>query len=413
MADKRLRVLAITYCFTPIQLPATMRLLKWFKGLDELGCEVTALAIEPDSFNGPKDEKLNDLVPGNVKALRVWSPENSLLYRALGRQRGIFYKLFEPRKMEWYRPALKALKRIDPGGFDVIFSCSQPHSSHLLGRWLKKKTGKRWVAYFSDPWTDNPYAEYSSKKIFEYNLKLEESVIREADFLFFTSEETVELVMGKYPAALKAKCGVLPHCFIPEWYAMRQGETRERDGKISFLQTGNFYGPRNPMPLINSLSRVKREADISKRFDIVSYGHVDPKYREIIQKHGLENVISLKATIPYIDSLSAMTAADYLLLIDAPLRNVKESIFLPSKLIDYIGSRKPIIGITPGKGASARVLRETGNIVCELENEDALYKVFMDICKGTLNVRNDENAMQKYHYRNVVRSLKNVLEGAI
>lgn len=389
-----------------------MRQIKWFIGLDELGCKVKVLSVEPDSFSGPRDEKLKALVPLNVENLLVWSPENDFLYRALRKQSGLFYKLFEPKKMEWYRPALKALKRLDTGSYDVIFSCSQPHSSHLLGRWLKNKTGKRWVAYFSDPWTDNPYAAYRSRKILEYNLKLEEEIITEADFLLFTSQETVELVMRKYPAALRTKCGVLPHCYMPEWYAKTKSGQPWQNGKMRFLHTGNFYGPRNPLPLINSLSRLKRESDISKKIEVVSYGLVDPKYREIIQEQSLGNVISLKATISYLDSLAAMAETDYLILIDAPLTDAKESIFLPSKLIDYIGSGKSIIGMTPGKGASARVLLETGNIVCELGNDEAIHQVLLDACSGKLNPKHNTEAVQKYHYRNISKSLKAVLEGA-
>ena len=43
-----------------------------------------------------------------------------------------------------------------------------------------------------------------------------------------------------------------------------------------------------------------------------------------------------------------------LLVIDAP---ADESLFLPSKLIDYLPARKPILGLTPARGASADLIR--------------------------------------------------------
>jgi len=46
------------------------------------------------------------------------------------------------------------------------------------------------------------------------------------------------------------------------------------------------------------------------------------------------------------------------LLIEAAAK--KTSIFLPSKLADYIGLGKPILAITPNNGPTARVVRKAG-----------------------------------------------------
>lgn len=401
-----LKILAITYCFAPIQMPATMRLLKWFKGLGELGHEVTVLAIDPDSFSGPKDDELNRLIPSNVKVIRVWSPENSLLYRALRKQYRLFYKLFEPRKMEWYRAALKAAEAIDTNGYDVIFSCSQPHSCHLIGKRLKEKTGKRWVAYFSDPWTDNPYTKYVNSAVFKYNQALEKGVIEGADSILFPSDEMVGLVMNKYPARHRAKCGVIPHCFVPDWYGLTAAPVR--NGKLRLVQTGNFYGPRSPMPLLKALHRLMKETEIASRAEVLSFGKSDPAYPEYVRSTGMGSFVRFNDTIPYLESLSAMKASDYLLLIDAPS---DESVFLPSKLVDYIGSGAPVLGITPGKGASARVLKETGNISCDVSDEEAVYRTLKGVAGGALAAKPDRERIALYDYRKIAGLISDEMKG--
>ena len=50
--------------------------------------------------------------------------------------------------------------------------------------------------------------------------------------------------------------------------------------------------------------------------------------------------------------------ADYLLVIDAPLES---SPFFPSKLADYIGAQKPIIGLTSKTSATVDILNHTQN----------------------------------------------------
>jgi glycosyltransferase involved in cell wall biosynthesis len=58
-----------------------------------------------------------------------------------------------------------------------------------------------------------------------------------------------------------------------------------------------------------------------------------------------------------------------LLLIDAP---ADESLFLPSKLIDYLPAAKPILALTPQRGASADVVRALGYPVIAPDDETGI-----------------------------------------
>ena len=57
-----------------------------------------------------------------------------------------------------------------------------------------------------------------------------------------------------------------------------------------------------------------------------------------------KGLIETVAIISYKDSLNEMARSDLLLILDAPFNS---SVFFPSKLVDYIGSGKPIFAITP------------------------------------------------------------------
>ena len=71
-----------------------------------------------------------------------------------------------------------------------------------------------------------------------------------------------------------------------------------------------------------------------------------------------------KSTI--LTSLALMKNADYLFLIDAAVPSNRQSVFFPSKLAEYLGSGKPIVGLTPKQGATARILRELGHHAVDL-----------------------------------------------
>ena len=411
------KIFAIIYCFAPILVPATLRYLKWFKGLDALGYKIDTLSIDPDSFDPPgkvlMDSSLTELVPPSLTSHTVWSIEKNMLLKLIKENRIghiLFYKLFEQRKIEWYLGAKKFLKRYDSHNIDVIFSSSKMDSSHVVGLYLKNKTQKPWIAYFSDPWVGNPYTAWPSKKIYRYNCELEKKVVESADMLLFPTEEMVHLALDSYPEQVIRKARVLPHCFVPEWYTLSTREKLEEKGKkVRVVHAGNFYGPRTPLPLLRNLVKLKNEIkDISEKIEFQFYGGLEEKYKSFIYENKLDDVVSILGSVPYMQSLNVMKNADYLIMIDAPLTSTKESVFLPLKLIDYIGSYNPVIGLTPEKGASATVLKKTGNIPCDVGHDDAIREVLKRLVEHVV-IKPKRDAIDAYNYKTVTKNLSDFM----
>lgn len=415
-----MKILCVTYCYPPLQYPATMCYVKVVAGLVAHGVEVEVVTIDPDTFYFPGgksvDPSMMSILPAGVKnhQIRSWESnpfivrlrENRLAHRLL-------YKLFDPRKREWTFPALNYLKKVDLSGFDAILTCSQPHCNHLIGMELKKLTGKPWIAYFSDPWTDNVYASFPTPTLFNYNLQLETEVMNTADRIFFTSPEIRELVMGKFPENLKQKCGILTHSFVPEWYRGGEAQSARQDNRTVILQTGHFYGPRSPLPLFRALEELNRTVNLQDKLHFIFCGGMKEEDKRFLNDKGLSGIVTLAGTVPYLESLAEMGRADYLLLIDAPLTDSKESVFLPSKLVDYLGSGKPIIGITPEAGASARVLRETGNLVCDIHDHAAIVATLKSLALGQMTFAPDLKAMNSYNHNTVANTIKEALLGVL
>ncbi len=254
---------------------------------------------------------------------------------------------------------------------DVLVSFGEPMSDHLLGLRLKRHLQLPWIAHFSDPWSDNPFRRYFFLANY-VNRRLEAQVIQHADCVIFTSLETLDLVMRKYPIAWRDKARVLPHSYEPNQYP----QVTKRDGPLLIRYLGNFYGDRSPLPLFQAVAKLHLESpSILANIRIELIGSVPLRMlNSSVYRNLPKGIVNIVPAVPYSQSLRLTASADLLLVIDAP---AKKRVFLPSKLVDYLGAGVPIVGIVP-PGASASLISRLGgwiaNPVRPQEVADTLKK---------------------------------------
>jgi hypothetical protein len=70
-----------------------------------------------------------------------------------------------------------------------------------------------------------------------------------------------------------------------------------------------------------------------------------------------EATIFAMGSVSFVESVEKMYDADILVLVEA---NIRQNLFLPSKLSDYIGARTPIVGLVP-PGGSEDALKNLGS----------------------------------------------------
>jgi hypothetical protein len=361
-----MKILAVSLAFPPLAYPRSIqvaRLLKHTNGstvlfcADEPGARIDT-TIEPDA-----KAKLEACIRVPVVNSRASDLINRLTFRFA---RGIWNRrnLVPDKYGQWKTSVLKAVvKFTESNKFqpDVIVTFAQPFTDHLIGMELRSRLQLPWLAHFSDPWVDNPFTPFDPKTR-ELNLELERSVAESADMLVFTSSETVDLFYEKYTVVLKRKARVLPQCYDS---ALFEDRVYKESDKITIRYLGNFYGRRTPRPLISGLIDLyehRPETLENVLFDLVGPG--DANEAKTLAAALPNDLISVRPSVDYRESLDLMTAADGLLIIDAP---AEISVFLPSKLIDYIGAGRPILGITPN-GTAASLIRELGGMVADPAN---------------------------------------------
>lgn len=381
------KLFLISYLFPPLNSAESIMVMRTVKGLAKLDWDITVLTVKESSSLDPLDKNLLPLVKDSAKIIRSVSPERFLF--SLPIIRSISSRLFSylgipEGQYPWLFSALKTGKRlIEKNQYDIIYSRACYHTSNIVGLELKRATRLPWVAHFSDPWVDNPYwkeiqyTDRGEKKRRDNEYRLEEAIIREADAVVFVTTQTADLVMRKYPSTWKKKVKIIPHGYDKD--LTQNIEYRKKKEEVfKFVYTGSFYpGLRTPVNLLKAINILTETKELVTQLHFVFIGSNCRMYKEIADDMGLGKIVEFHDQQPYMESLKVAADSDVLLLIDAPSSN--SSIFLPSKLIDYLAFRKPILGLTPVKGAPADLLRRLNCPVVAPDDVTGIAKTIFEL----------------------------------
>lgn len=360
-------VLVVSYAFPPMASPQSIQVPRF---VDMLGA--SGVVVSGEDLMERRDETIAPGIEERVdRILRV--PFHRSLFRrrmdGLGeRLRLGWTNLPDPYRGWVYRAERRVESWQRETGFrpDLLITFGMPMSDHLFGLRYKRRTGCPWIAHFSDPWADNPFRRDNPLTAW-LNRCMELRVIAEADAVVFTSPETLDLVMRKYPGRWREKAFVIPHAFDRRRF---DPALLPPEGRYVMRYIGSFYGPRSPRPLLEAIERMAREEpDLLDGVTVEFIGSMG-RWDDVSQRYpAARRLLALRGTVPYAESLRLMQTAHCLLVIDAP---AEVSVFFPSKLVEYIGSNRFILALSP-QGTTARVVREVGGMVLDPGHGASLY----------------------------------------
>jgi glycosyltransferase involved in cell wall biosynthesis len=365
------RLLAISWDMPPLSGPRAVQVSRTLNQLVSLEWESSVVCFGPRSNRYNQDHALAARLraPG-VTLVPVHSLEERFLLRGLWRLVPRI-KAMPDEKWVWIHAAVRAARRLaNERRFNVVASFAQPWSDHLIGLKLKRTLELPWVAHFSDPWVDSPYPPYSTAPDWQRRLwyRMEERIVRNADALVFVNRQTAERVMRKYPQDVQPKVRIVPHAHGGRT-GLKPANSVGR-GPLHIVHTGRFYeGHRTPESLLRALERLARTRLLARELKVTFAGTLVPAYVDLAHALGLDDVVEFAGRVPYDASLELAAGADVLLVIDAP---ADDSLFLPSKLIEYLPLQKPILGLTPNQGATADLLSELSYPIAQPNDEAAI-----------------------------------------
>ena len=364
---------------------------------------VVCLAPRPGGPHWPSSVTADP--PPGVEYVRVPSPQDWLVVRAARRFISSLRDRPDPARV-WIPAATRAAiatARRDASA--VVITFAQPWSDHLVGLRVQRATGLPWIAHFSDPWSASPYATPAQRAAWQ---PIEAQVIERATAVVFVTREAAEATMAAYPEAWRRKVAVVPHGFDSRRTPLpRDASPRAR---LRLVYTGRFYaGVRTPLTLLRAIACDK---SLAAALDVAFVGPHVEAYRRDAVSLGVDQAVTFTSRVTQAEAAACAASADALLVVDAP--SDAPSLFLPSKLVDYLAFRKPIVGITPTRGASAALLARLGCPVAAPDDVDAIAATLQRLVEqwrnGTLAVGPDfDRVAAEFDIRCTARELSDVL----
>lgn len=293
-----------------------------------------------------------------------------------------------------------ALVEFEKKEYRYLFTSIVPGISHIAGYRIKKKHPEvMWYASFSDPFKGSPYKKTDLEDrslIYRfafhvgswclYNDRYEEAAVKYADRLVFICEEQRDFTLRQYPnyEELLKKSIVMPLTYVPEWKMYRDIiDAPRKENKVKqAVHLGRLYGLRRPDSFIEALRQLKEEdPDLKEKIVFHQYSEIQSADVQKIKEYGLEDLFMIHDKVSYDESIRIMKEADVLVLFDTLMPGAPSQPYLPSKIVEYLLLKKPILGICDSNSPSYRILREYGynTIGCSADEiKDSIRRILTE-----------------------------------
>jgi len=370
------KVLIISYYWPPASGPGVQRFLKFVKYFSSFGVHSTVLTVKNGSYSSEDVTLLND-IPMEVVTYKTRAIEPFKAYNLLRGKKGksvevgmgniknptsvlgkvaryVRSNFFIPdARVGWNSYATKeAIKIIKKDGIDTIITTGPPHSTHLIGMYIKKNVeGIKWIADMRDPWTSIYYEKYlnRSEKSKARNQNLESRVLKTADHVVVVSKGMEDEFSDRAKSIST----------IPNGYDADdlQRETVGVSNRFVISYIGNFKSSQNIASFWNSLSQLcEKNIAFREKFVLRLTGVINEEIRASIKEAGLEDNVEYEDFVKHDEAVKKMVASNLLYLPIPKAENNK--MILTGKIFEYMASHTPILAIGPSDGNAAMTLIE-------------------------------------------------------
>lgn len=349
---RQVHVLWVCIGFPPKNDPDSLQVAKCFKYLlRHRDVAISAVTSANPTLWMTVDPALARYVEGCLQVIEIPIFEPRLLSIALLKFARPLVMVPDTRMtFQWqWRSVVRKLERKP----DVIVSRSFPLSATVMAARLQRHFKVPWILHLTDPWVDSAIMAFQGPSAV-YHRWMQARCFAAASRITLASPRMVSFYREHYPA-LAHKFELFPNIYDENDVAP-PGAALAASDRLRVVYTGSLTGDRRISWFLDGLSKLRTDDPrAASRVDVLVAGDMDSANANAVRRAALGNVHCL-GKVPFSEALRMQREADVLLVIDNPLPPT-QSIFLPSKLLDYLATRNPILAITSPGSMTRDVVR--------------------------------------------------------
>lgn len=294
--------------------------------------------------------------------------------------------------------------------FDLIYSRSLPTVAHWAGYWCAKKLKLPWIANVNDPW--DVFLSPGRNDVKQVSLYAATSsywyrkMIKTADLVIYPTDRLHHY--HKKIFKIDGPTAIIPHlgCASP---TVMEGLSEPPLSGFRLVHAGklgsNEKPCRSPNALLIGLHQfLSDHPDTRSLTKLTLVGLRDRETEKLVESLGLQANVDFIGSVSYEDSLKYIASASVCVLVEAEL---EEGIFLPSKLVDYISARKPVLALSPRNGVIADLADQRRIVRVDPGAPDgvkaAITSFYADFRAGVLNNRTlGDDLSRRYSSQSIV-----------
>jgi glycosyltransferase involved in cell wall biosynthesis len=369
----RMKILIISYWFLPSSVPNAKRPFYFAEAFLKEGWSVDVLT----SYAGMTPNQKELISHPNLNIQRINDPVDSLFRKSNAPVKTLVWRLL--RAVLWPDHfviwAFRALFEIRFKEYDRAILCLRPESlllsffMRVSHRWIIDCQEVFYPVYVGNrrspiPWILSPVLIWLQRHAFS-----------KAGSVFFTSElARKEYIRRKLVDADRTVHGPL---FFDD-KAYKSIPPPQAQFVIAYFGLfGSRDGVRNPEPFFRAVKLfLSRNPEARFRTMFIFYGSCENESEVIkcITRLGLQDVVDMNPPVPYERYLELLTTASVFLLLVAS----QDKFFIPSKMLDYFGAQRPILGFVPFDSEAYSMLKDA--------NMDEYVCGEQDVERGSENI---------------------------
>lgn len=285
-------------------------------------------------------------VKGKVAAIARWAFHN------------VYKKLYWPDGgFLWRGPALqRALTLAADEQHETLISVSPHFTAHLVGVAIHRRFPQmRWLVDIGDPFSFLDVESHNNRLLYGVlNSRVERNIFHQADIISVTTQPTRDTYARLFPESASKTHIIPPMLSIPEVSENGQ-RIFPQDDKIRLVFVGVLYTSIRPPDFLLKLFGTLQTSLLAERLELHFFGDARQVYVAFQPYNDLLNrKIFLHGTVSRDQVTQAMYEANVLV-------NIGNKTFyqLPSKVVEYAHTGKPILNIAQIKNDSSAAFFET------------------------------------------------------